>query len=292
MIDVIMLTKNSNKPFFKRVLAAIKRNILVHHFIVVDSYSTDGTVDVIREFFKDKVVVIKTRASLGFARYIGMKLVDTEWFAFIDSDVEILEGWHENAKPLMRVDRIWGIQGVFINSRYANIRTYGKIEVVKNIDEVPRKFIVKYGFYRFSGADTGHVLLRRNVVSLLSPYIMKSLRSGEDFYIAQEITRAGYYYIRTDRLKAIHHRAGKINISKLVERAFNAHGLALYIDLKTFTLYNLCRMLKVLRERNVELLLWHLFYLLGELKAKSEIWTNTRTLRKVLASTQCNKYRP
>jgi hypothetical protein len=44
-IDVVMLTKNSNKPYFRRVLKAIKREIPVHHFIVADGYSTDGTVE-------------------------------------------------------------------------------------------------------------------------------------------------------------------------------------------------------------------------------------------------------
>jgi len=52
LIDVVMLTKNSNKPWFRRVLTAIKREIPVHHFIVVDGYSTDGTVDVVKEFFR------------------------------------------------------------------------------------------------------------------------------------------------------------------------------------------------------------------------------------------------
>lgn len=47
-IDVVMLTSNSNKPWFKRVLLAIKRNIPVHHFIVVDNYSTDGTINMVK----------------------------------------------------------------------------------------------------------------------------------------------------------------------------------------------------------------------------------------------------
>jgi hypothetical protein len=50
-IDMMMLTKNFNKPYFRRVLRAIKQEIPVHHFIVVDGYSTDGTVDVVKEFF-------------------------------------------------------------------------------------------------------------------------------------------------------------------------------------------------------------------------------------------------
>jgi glycosyltransferase involved in cell wall biosynthesis len=44
-IDVVMLTKNSYKPYFRRVLRAIKREIPVYHFIVIDGYSTDGTVE-------------------------------------------------------------------------------------------------------------------------------------------------------------------------------------------------------------------------------------------------------
>ncbi|MEM1510718.1 MAG: glycosyltransferase [Thermofilaceae archaeon] len=50
-------------------------------------YSNDGPVEVIREFFSDRLIVVKTKAGLGLARYIGMRSVDTKWFAFIDSDV-------------------------------------------------------------------------------------------------------------------------------------------------------------------------------------------------------------
>jgi len=62
--------------YSRHVLAAIKREIPLHHFIVVDGYSTDGTIDVVREFFGDKVAV-KTNASLGGARYIGMNFPGT-----------------------------------------------------------------------------------------------------------------------------------------------------------------------------------------------------------------------
>jgi len=112
-IDVVMLTKNSNKPWFRRVLNAIRREIPVHHFIVVDGYSVDGTVDVVREFFKDKILVVKTKAPLGCARYLGMKAVDTEWFAFIDSDVEILPGWFKVAtKIYAHSTYLWNSGGI------------------------------------------------------------------------------------------------------------------------------------------------------------------------------------
>jgi len=166
-IDVVMLTKNSNKPWFRRVLAAIKRGIPVHHFIVVDGYSTDGTIDVVREYFGDRVKVIETKAFLGCARYLGMRAVDTEWFAFIDSDVEILPGWFKAALKYMKSSRIYGIQGVYKGSK-----------VSKHIQPLlsPKKYlnikdVIKHGIVKLYGADTAHVLLRKEVVVSLTPLL-------------------------------------------------------------------------------------------------------------------------
>jgi glycosyltransferase involved in cell wall biosynthesis len=50
-VDVAMCTWNSNKPWFKSCLAAIKREIPFCHFIVVDRFSVDGTVEVVKRFF-------------------------------------------------------------------------------------------------------------------------------------------------------------------------------------------------------------------------------------------------
>ncbi|MEM1831531.1 MAG: glycosyltransferase family 2 protein [Desulfurococcaceae archaeon] len=267
-IDVVMLTKNSNKPYFKRVLNAIKRNIPIHHFIVIDGYSNDGTIEVIREFFSDRLIVVKTKACLGLARYIGMRIVDTEWFAFIDSDVEILDGWYESAKPLMKLDRIYGIQGVWafdsVDSSNSNI------SVVRHISQIPREHIIRYGFYKFAGADSGHALLRKNVVKLLDYSIISVLEAGEDFYIAQRISEAGFWYVRTTKLKAIHHGKG-LNLEKLLKRAFNIHGLALYLDTPTYLQYSFVRSLTALRKLDHYQFLNHVLYLLGLMKVKSII---------------------
>ena len=59
-----------------------------------------GTIEMVKEFFNKRTKVIRTDASLGGARYLGMRVVDTEWFAFIDSDVEILPGLFEAANSI------------------------------------------------------------------------------------------------------------------------------------------------------------------------------------------------
>jgi len=87
-----MCTWNSNKPYFERCLSSIKREIPVHHFIVVDRYSQDGTVEKVRQYFSS-VVAECSQENLARARMIGISLVDTEYFVFVDSDIELSIDW-------------------------------------------------------------------------------------------------------------------------------------------------------------------------------------------------------
>lgn len=91
-IDVIMCTCNSEKPWFRKCLKAIKKEVPVHCFILVDCYSKDGTVRIVRQYFP-AVKIVQTKAKLAQARRMGFELVDTPWFAFFDDDIEPLEGW-------------------------------------------------------------------------------------------------------------------------------------------------------------------------------------------------------
>lgn len=93
-IDVVMCTWNSNKPWFKRCLHSIKREIPLCHFIVVDRFSEDGTQEVIKDIFPG-AIVMESNLNLGKARAEAIKYVDTEWFAFIDDDIELFNGWYK-----------------------------------------------------------------------------------------------------------------------------------------------------------------------------------------------------
>lgn len=93
-IDIVMCTWNSNKPWFERCLRSIKREIPLCHFIVIDRFSEDGTQEVIRKNFPDAIIV-ENNLNLGKARAEAVKYVDAEWFAFIDDDIELFNGWYK-----------------------------------------------------------------------------------------------------------------------------------------------------------------------------------------------------
>jgi len=94
LMDVVMLSWNSNKPYFRHVLHSIKQEIAVHCFIIVDRFSIDDTLQVIREYFPEAKVV-QTDGSLAKSRQLGIKNVDTEYFVFVDDDIILPKGWLE-----------------------------------------------------------------------------------------------------------------------------------------------------------------------------------------------------
>jgi len=94
LMDVVMLSWNSNKPYFRHVLQSIKQEIPVHCFIVVDRFSIDDTLHVIREYFPEAKVV-QTDGSLAKSRQLGIQNVDTEYFVFVDDDIILPKGWLE-----------------------------------------------------------------------------------------------------------------------------------------------------------------------------------------------------
>lgn len=274
LIDVVMLTRNSNRPYFHRVLKSIERNIPLNHLIIVDGYSTDGTIETVKSIFKEKTIVLRSKTAchgeLGYARYLGMRLVDTEWFAFIDSDTEILDGWFENARRYMRLDRVWGIQGSFTGVKDLPL-------LIKRPNEIPQGWIIRDGFYRYMGASTANVLLRKKVISLLDPAVMTRLRSGEDFYIAHQIVKHGFLYLRVPEMKAIHHDTGLSlrGIIKHFRRGLSESGMFLEIPLSTYILYNTLHLLLDTHRNPLQATI-RVFSILGSVAS----WIKTRKLAK------------
>lgn len=87
-----MCTWNSNKPYFVRCLRSIRKEVPVHHFILVDRFSNDGTLETVKKVFPN-AIVRETDSNLGVARKIGINLVDTDFFIFVDDDIELCDGW-------------------------------------------------------------------------------------------------------------------------------------------------------------------------------------------------------
>jgi glycosyltransferase involved in cell wall biosynthesis len=93
-IDVVIPTKNSEKPCWKDCLKSIKNSdIPLNNLIIIDNNSTDKTIKIVKKTFP-KAVLINEPGNLAIARTRGIQLVKTKYFAFIDSDVIIPDNWY------------------------------------------------------------------------------------------------------------------------------------------------------------------------------------------------------
>ncbi len=84
-VDVLVASYNSGTTI-RETLASVRRCVPVHCLIVVDRQSTDGTVEVAREFGAQ---ILSDRAGLGYARNAALQAADTDPVLFVDSDVTI-----------------------------------------------------------------------------------------------------------------------------------------------------------------------------------------------------------
>jgi glycosyltransferase involved in cell wall biosynthesis len=192
-IDVIMCTWNSNSAYFRRCLVSIKRDVAVNHFIAIDRFSSDGTLETVQSVFPN-AKIIQTDANLAQARTVGIKYVDTRLFAFIDDDIEVSEGWFTSLVSLIRSGKQGAVQGVV---RY-------------RIDYLDKEQLFLLGRRKENVIEitdrgyTHNTILMTEIVRDFHPPPI--IHSWEDFLMTQHIIGKGYRWLETDQAQVIHYR--------------------------------------------------------------------------------------
>jgi glycosyltransferase involved in cell wall biosynthesis len=190
-VDVVVLTKNSGRTL-ARCFNSIYRNIPVKRLIVVDGYSTDKTLQVVRRFKRKhrNVTLLMEKGTRGKARQRAIDEVTTEWFMFVDSDVALCNEWFRKAKQLIKPDvgAVWGIE---IWSVLRNIT------VLKLFERITMKIFGKRG-------GTHDLLVRKEAVKGIQ--IPSKLHVYEDAYIKSWISDNGYKVISAYEPYCIHYR--------------------------------------------------------------------------------------
>jgi glycosyltransferase involved in cell wall biosynthesis len=196
-VDVVLLTKNSLQPCLEDCLASLKNNVPVNTLIVIDGGSVDGTLDAIRryeQFFTIKIIVDK--AGRAKARQIGIKLVTTEWFLFLDSDVVLGTNWFENARKYMKecVGAIWGAA---LQRSHTDLARYRAMSRLYFKDEL--WIAIKAGRRRGLTHDT---LIRTKVVKEIE--IPSWLHVLEDHFIRQYIESKEFLWLAVSDAYCLH----------------------------------------------------------------------------------------
>lgn len=190
-IDVVMCTYNSNKWYFNKCLKSIKRAIPIHHFIVIDKYSSDGTLEVVKILFAQNLKIIQTDESLAMARKIGIKEVDTDLFAFIDDDVELSDAWFRKLLLYIKND-VGAVQGF---TRYY-LDFFDKGALLNNKKAKPVEEVTFRG-------NTHNTIIKTQAVKDFSP--PPEVNALEDYLLTQHILNRGYKWLIIKDVEVLHY---------------------------------------------------------------------------------------
>jgi len=193
--DVVVLTKNCANPIFEKCLSRVKQEISVNRLIVVDAYSADHNLNIVKQFFPDATILFDkdTRAT---ARQKGIEAVETEWFVFIDSDVVLQHGWFKKVTSLIEPN-----VGLVIGRE---VPIYEKeIKQLKDaLIKLKRKVHFRGSVFPFRAFMGDTLILTKAVKGIRIPSI---LHVYEDNYIQRFIESRGYKWKITEKPVALHY---------------------------------------------------------------------------------------
>jgi len=202
-IDVAILTMNSER-MLRQCINSVYKNVPVKNLIIVDGYSTDNTVDIVKAFQEKygNVVFVQEKGTRGSARQTAIQMVKSEWFMFVDSDVILSKNWFVEAEKLVsdNIGAIWGIE-IWSVLREAKI--------LKLFERITLKIFEKRG-------GTHDLLVRRKTVEDIK--IPFQLHTYEDGYIKDWIEKTGFKVLGVYEPYCIHFRPETVwTIKKHIE---------------------------------------------------------------------------
>jgi len=193
-IDVVLLTKNS-EHILTKCLNALYQNVPVHRLIIIDGYSTDNTLKIIKTYQKhNNITILFDNGTRASARQKGITAVQTEWFLFLDSDVILCNNWFQKATKNIapNVGAVWGIE---------------VWSTIKNPKMLKLFLIITYKIFEIRGG-THDTLIRTSTVKDIQ--IPKKLHVFEDTYIKNHITQKNYKFIACYDPFCIHFRPASV----------------------------------------------------------------------------------
>ena len=190
-VDVVIITKNSERVLCK-CLKSVYKNVPVNRIIVVDGYSTDKTLEIVREFQKKhkNILLIQDKGNRATARQKGIDQVKTEWFMFVDSDAVLCKDWFKKAEKYLdkNTGAIWGIE------IWSTIQNPAILKIF---------LWVTHKIFDLRGGTHDTLICTRLVKDIEIP---KMLHVFEDTYIKDWITQKGYKLIACYDPYCIHFR--------------------------------------------------------------------------------------
>lgn len=215
-ITAVVLTKNEEK----NIVRCLKSLDFCSEIIVIDDFSTDKTIDLIKN---SKVKILKRKLNNDFAqqRNYGLEKASNDWVLFIDADEEVTDelkseiknsGFESEAYYIKRRDFFWGKELKYGEVR--QIRQTGLIRLIRkgsglwmgNVHEV---------FYTAKNYDSLNGFINHHPHPTLKEFI-----SDINYYSSIRAEELFNHGLKTNILEIMFFPAGKFIYNFLLNLGF------------------------------------------------------------------------
>lgn len=224
-IDIIMITKNSVAPCLEESLTSIEIAAKCSHIkprlIVVDGGSDDGTLEIVdRHNTELGPLILFDEGNRATARQVGIEHVNTDLFAFIDSDVVLTKEWFSLMIPHFEDPKVGAVWGAAIQT--APIRRKYFEAMAKLSGKRPLDIMKSYGEKRGCLHDT---MIRTEAVKDIK--IPPHLHVMEDHFVRSYLENKGWVWVSTDK-PFVYHNMGEDSPDNAYLDAYYGWKLGVY----------------------------------------------------------------
>lgn len=167
--------------------------------IVVDSWSTDDTPMIVKKFPRSEIYQCSN--NLAKKRELGINLVETELYCFIDSDIELLPGF-SSLIDLFKDSKLGAVYAHPLNPHVFDFQFFSNLAT--------NKLAEKLGIRSTEFRPFGPCFIRKEAtIGIKIPRVFDM--NYEDYLIAQYIRHKGFEIINVcDRVFALHHQPQRL----------------------------------------------------------------------------------
>jgi teichuronic acid biosynthesis glycosyltransferase TuaG len=242
LVSVIIPCYNSKSKISRTLEMIFSQTYKNIEVIVVDDYSTDNSVDIVKSFNDSrlKLIELKINKGAGNARNVGIKFSKGDVIAFCDSDDTWRANKIERQLQLWDRDKYIGVCSAY--DRVVNNVSKGKV--------IPREEISHNRLLKYCDIGTSTVLLNSKVFSLLK---FDKIRMRQDYDLWLRISnKFGKFYGINESLVKYHIYSDSISSNKFKAVIFHYKILSRNLDfihlrlyyLSYYILYNLKKRVK------------------------------------------------
>lgn len=201
-LSFVVPCKNEERYIGNCIDSILKQTIKekIFEIIVVDNGSTDGTLEILKNYHEKLIKKVIERVSISDLRNYGAELSNSEWIAFIDADVELDENWLHGL--LLTLDELKhqkvDLTKVIVGATYSipdNATWVQRVwyEQLKSRDKSKQNYL-----------NGGNLIVNRYIFNDIGGF-NSNFETGEDVKFCEDALSLNGAIFKDQRILAVHH---------------------------------------------------------------------------------------